>query len=120
MTDFAFPFQIASDGQTASVSHERHVRDLIQQVLFTTPGERVNRPDFGCDLLRLIFAPNASAVAQAAQVSAQGALQRWLGDLIQVEAVEAESVDSQLRVRVRYTLRSTRQESVANFTVPAP
>ena len=65
-----------------------HIRDLIEQVLFTAPGERVNRPNFGSGLLQLVFAPNSDELAAATQFLVQGALQQWLGDLIQVEGVE--------------------------------
>ena len=52
-------------------SDEDHVRDLIEQVLFTTPGERVNRPTFGSGLLQLVFAPNSDALAAATEMTVQ-------------------------------------------------
>jgi uncharacterized protein len=102
-----FPYTIDNRGRTASTADAEHVRDLVEQVLFTAPGERVNRPSFGSGLLQLVFAPLSDELASATQFLVQGALQQWLGDLIQVEAVEVGGDDSTLAVRVVYTLRST-------------
>jgi len=110
-----YPFRFDSRGRTADTSEGDHVRDLIEQVLFTTPGERVNRPTFGSGVLQLVFAPNSDALAAAAQLTVQGALQQWLGDLIQVEAVQVESQDATLRVTVQYVLRRSQQRQVAQF-----
>src|SRR5689334_14134267 len=88
--------------RTANTTEEDHIRDLIEQVLFTAPGERVNRPDFGSGLLQLVFAPNGASVAAAVRLTVQGALQQWLGDLIQIESVQVESEESTLRVTVQY------------------
>lgn len=115
MSQVAFPFAIDGRGRTAATSEEDHVRDLIEQVLFTAPGERVNRPTFGSGLLRLVFAPNGDALAAATQLTVQGNLQQWLGDVIQVIDVQVENVDAELRVVVRYALRRTQQVQVAEF-----
>jgi len=110
-----YPYDFDSRGRTAETSDEEHIRDLIEQVLFTTPGERVNRPTFGSGVLQLIFAPNSQALASATQMTVQGALQQWLGDLIQVESVEVQSEDSKLQVLVQYTVRRNQQRQVAQF-----
>lgn len=94
---------------------EDHIRDMIEQVLFTSPGERVNRPDFGSGLMQLVFAPNSEDLATATQFLVQGALQQWLGDLILVEKVEVESHDSELRVLIQYVIRRTQVRQVAEF-----
>ncbi|HYN19749.1 MAG TPA: GPW/gp25 family protein [Thermoanaerobaculia bacterium] len=101
-----YPFRIDSRGRTAATGEEEHVRDLLEQVLFTSPGERVNRPDFGCGLLQLVFAPNSDALAAAVQFTVQGALQQWLGERIQVEAVDVAAEDSRLTVKVAYRLQN--------------
>jgi hypothetical protein len=88
---------------------------MIEQVLFTSPGERVNRPDFGSGLMQLVFQPNSSELATTTQFLVQGALQQWLGELIEVIAVEVENIDSKLQVIVQYTIRSTLQSQVAKF-----
>ena len=86
---------------------------MIEQLLFTNAGERVNRPDFGSGLLQLIFAPNSPEMAAALQFTLQAALQQWLGDLIQIQALEVESEDSSLRVGLEYVvLRTAEQRSV--------
>jgi phage baseplate assembly protein W len=115
MTQVDYPFQIDGRGRTAVTSDADHIRDLIEQVLFTAPGERVNRPTFGSGLLRLVFAPNGDALAAATQLTVQGNLQQWLGDVIQVTEVQVEDVDAELRVVVRYTVRATQEARVDVF-----
>ncbi|MCP3166325.1 GPW/gp25 family protein [Myxococcus qinghaiensis] len=112
----AFPYRLDGRGRTADADLDTHVRHLIEQVLFTSPGERVNRPTFGTGLGQLVFAPNSSELATATQFLVQGALQQWLGDLIQVEAVETLSVEASLQVTVRYVVRRTQQRQTAQFT----
>src|SRR5436309_11602422 len=102
-----FPFQFDSRGRTATTGDDDHVRDMIEQLLFTNPGERVNRPDFGSGLLQLVFAPNSPELAAALQFTVQGALQRWLGDVIDVQSLEVTSEDASLRVVVQYVVRRT-------------
>jgi len=114
--DIAYPFRIDSTGRTASSDTERHIRDLIEQVLFTIPGERVNRPDFGCGLMQLIFAANSNELASATQFLVQGQIQQWLGELIQVEAVKVECENSVLNVIIQYQIRRTEQQQVARFS----
>lgn len=110
-----FPFQFDSRGRTAATDDDDHIRDMIEQVLFTSPGERVNRPTFGSGLMQLVFQPNTEELATATQFLVQGALQQWLGDLIQVDQVQVESEDSSLRVTIVYTVRRTQQQKVAQF-----
>jgi len=101
-----FPFHIDGRGRSAETAEDDHIRDMIFQVLFTNPGERVNRPDFGCGVKQLVFMPNSDALATATQFLVQGSLQRWLDGVIQVESVDVESVESELRVSVVYSKRS--------------
>jgi len=86
----------------ATSSEDDHIRDMIYQVLFTNPGERVNLPEFGCGLLQLVFMPNSDVLATATQFTVQGALQHWLGDVIQIEKVEVLAQDASLQVTVVY------------------
>jgi phage baseplate assembly protein W len=102
-------------GRTAETDDAEHIRDLIEQVLFTSPGERVNRPTFGSGLMQLVFAPNSDTLAAATQLAVQGALQQWLGDLIVVESVQVENVDSTLKVQVQYIVRRTQERQAAAF-----
>jgi uncharacterized protein len=111
-----FPFHLDSRGRTATVGDDDHIREMIEQLLFTNAGERVNRPDFGSGLLQLIFAPNSPELATALQFSIQAALQRWLGDLIEVRALNVASHDSTLSIEVRYVVRRTNELQTAQFT----
>ena len=115
MMEIDFPYSIDGMGRTASTDQDDHIRDMIEQVRFTAPGERVNRPDFGCGLLQLVFEPNSEVLAAATQQTVQGALQRWLGDLIQVEMVQVDSQEATLQVTVQYTVRRSQQRQVAEF-----
>ncbi len=110
-----YPFGFDGRGLTARAGPEDHVRDLIEQVLFTSPGERVNRPTFGSGVMQLLFAPNNDALAAATQLTIQGALQQWLGNRILVESVSVENEDAALRVLVQYVIRQTQQRQVAEF-----
>ena len=111
-----YPYQLDGRGRTAETSDDAHIRDLIEQVLFTSPGERVNRPTFGCGLNQLVFAPNSPELAAATQFLVQGALQQWLGDLIQVQAVDVQSEDARLGITMEYIVRRTQQQQVAQFS----
>jgi phage baseplate assembly protein W len=111
-----FPYHFDVRGRTAEVDYDAHIRDLIEQVLFTAPGERVNRPDFGSGLLRLVFASNSDQLAATTQYLVQGSLQQYLGDLIQVDNVEVQSEDSTLRVSVCYLVRRAQTLQTADFT----
>lgn len=111
-----YPYSIDFRGRTASTGTDDHIRDIIEQVLFTSPGERVNRPTFGCGLLQLVFAPNSPELASATQFLVKGSLQQWLGDVIEVKDVAVESQDSTIRVNVDYVVRRTQQQQSAQFT----
>jgi len=114
--NLGYPYHFDGRGRTAETSDNAHIRDLIEQVLFTSPGERVNRPTFGCGLNQLVFAPNSLELAAATQFLVQGALQQWLGDLIVVDSVQVESVDATLRVTISYAVRLTQTPQTAVFT----
>lgn len=109
---FNYPFKIDGFGRTATVDDERHIRQLVEQVLFTALGERVNRPDFGSGVNQLVFGPNSQEIASATQLLVQGALQTWLGNLILVELVEIKSQDSTLEVIVQYRLKNGKQQTL--------
>ena len=110
-----YPYHFDGRGRTAQTTAGDHIRDLIEQVLFTTPGERVNRPRFGSGVMQLVFAPNDDALATATQATVQGALQQWLGELILVEAVDVENENAILRVQVCYVVRRTQERRVEEF-----
>jgi uncharacterized protein len=110
------PLRFDGRGYTARPGEERHIRDLIEQVLFTMPGERVNRPTFGSGLTQLVFAPSSDELAAATQFLVQGALQQWLAELIQVEVVQVASRESALVVTVQYVIRRTQERRVDMFS----
>jgi phage baseplate assembly protein W len=112
----AFPFSIDGRGRTATSGKDDHLRALIYEVLFTSPGERVNRPDFGCGLKNLVFMPNSEPLAGATQLMVRGALQNWLQAEIQVEGVEVAAVEERLNINVTYTRRDTGERRVEQFS----
>ena len=115
MMNIDFPFHFDSRGATATADYAGHVRDMIEQLLFTTPGERINRPDFGCGLLQLVFAPNSPELAATVQFTTQAALAQWLGDVVEVRSLEVEAKASTLRVELDYALRATGEAQQASF-----
>jgi phage baseplate assembly protein W len=115
-----FPFHFDRRGRVAETDDDDHIRDMIEQFLFTNAGERVNRPDFGSGLLQMVFAPNSPELAAALQFTVQAGLQQWLGDLIEVRGLEVRSDDAQLRVEVQYLVRRAQQTQTAVFSRSVP
>jgi hypothetical protein len=113
--DIAFPFAVDGRGRTADADYATHVRDMIELLLFTSPGERVMRPDFGCGLLDLTFEPNSPELAATLQISVQAQLQRWLGDVITAVALDVRSEDDMLRITVSYVVRATGTQTTEIF-----
>ena len=111
-----YPFHFDARGRTGATESDEHIRDMIQQLLFTNQGERVNRPDFGSGLMQLVFAPNSPELAAALQFTMQSSLQRWLGDIIDVLNLEVESEESTLRILIQYVVRRTNESQTAVFT----
>ena len=118
MGALAFPFHFDARGRTGEASDDDHVRDMIKLVLFTSPGERVNRPDFGCGLKQLVFAPASDALAVATQQLVHGALLQWLNNVILVESVDVAIDDSTITVTVSYGRRDTGERRQDEFTRP--
>lgn len=112
---FDFPFHIDGRGLTAETGEDDHIRDLIHQVLFTAPGERVNRPDFGCGLQQLVFMPNSEVLATATQFLVHGALQRWLDGIIDVTQVAVTADEERIEILVEYTKRGTGERRIDRF-----
>jgi len=112
MTHFGFPYRIDANGMTADAPHEGHIREMIEQLLFTRRGERVNRPDFGAGVNELVFSENAPELAAAAQHMVMAALQQWLSGVIEVRGVETAAEDSRLAITVRYRPLDEAREQV--------
>lgn len=102
-----FPFHFDGRGRTAAADDHEHICDMIEQFLFTNLGERVNRPDFGSGLLQMVFAANSPELASALQFTMQAGLNRWLGDLIELRALDVQSDGAELRLTVNYVVRRT-------------
>ena len=114
-----FPYQFDGRGRTLDPLAD-YLRQLVEQVLFTSPGERVNLPDFGSGLLQLPFAPNSVEMAAATQFTVQGALQKWLSGYIKVLSVTAAAQESTLTVTVTYAPLSTGVTQVQTFIYGGP
>jgi len=115
MTHVDYPLNIDARRRTARTGYDDHIRDLIEQVLFTAPGERVHRPTFGSGILQLVFAPNSDAMAAATEMSARASLQQWLAREIDVDDVRIETEDATLRVTVVYRVKRDDATRVAVF-----
>lgn len=113
--NISYPFQIDDSGRTATSDDETHIRDMIEQFLFTNMGERVNRTDFGSGLLQLVFNPNSVELASTLQFTIQAGLQQWLGDLIEVQSVAVDNQDATLHVEVVYMIRQSGEIRNATF-----
>jgi hypothetical protein len=118
MQTLDYPYHFDGRGRTAVTDLADHIRDLIEQVLLTSPRERVMRPDFGAGLLALVFEPNSATLAATTQFLVQSGLQQHLSNLIAVNAVTVENVDAALQVTVRYTVLADGSSQQANVTVP--
>ncbi len=118
ITQFDYPFHFDNRFRTASTSESDHVRDMIEQLLLTDPGERVNRPEFGSGLRQLVFAPNSPELAAALQFTVRASLQQWLGDVVEIQSLEVSAVDSALTVDLKYTIRGTNEERTEQFVRP--
>jgi len=118
-TNVNFPFQFDGRGRTDDPGQD-YVRQLVEQVLFTSPGERVNLPDFGSGLLQLPFVPNSLEMAAATQFTVQGALQKWLSNYIKVISVVVNVVEAQLTVTVTYQPLNTGVTQIETFVSGGP
>lgn len=94
-----------------------YVEQLIKQVLFTNPGERINRTDFGCGLRRMVFAPNSVVTANLTQITVYQALEKWLGSIISVDDVKVNAIEEKLEVHIVYTLKARLEKKYLNVEV---
>lgn len=115
-----FPYQFDGRGRTQEAALQDYLNQLVEQVLFTSPGERVNLPDFGSGLLQLPFAPNSQELAAATQFAVQGALQKWLSGYVKVQSVTASAQDAVITVTVSYKPLTTDVTQVQTFTYGGP
>ena len=111
----AFHLQFDGRGRTAVAADDDHVRDLIEQLLFTSPGERVNNPTFGCGLLQIPFQPNSSQLQQTTEFLLRGALSQFLGNVIDVQSIAVDRNDSTFSVTLSYVVRASGSAQLATF-----
>jgi phage baseplate assembly protein W len=114
-TTVGFPFAVDTAGRTAGSGSEEAIRGKIIQVLFTTPGERVNLPEFGCGLFHLVFEPNDVVLAATTEYTVGQALTRWLADDIVVDGVDIEAADEVVTIQVAYTVRRDRSQQAVRI-----
>lgn len=119
MTELAFPYALDLTGHTAQIDRLTHIAEMIEQILSTSPGERVNRPTFGSGTTQLVFAPNSDVLAAAQQQAIQAGLQQWLSDLIRVQSVTVRAEEATLRVTVEYTVIESQQQQSRQFVFGA-
>jgi phage baseplate assembly protein W len=114
-----YPFGVdAGAGRLAQEpDYAQHVEQMIKQVLLTAPGERINRPDFGCGLRQMVFAPNSDAAAQLLRVMVQQAVERWLDSVITVDTVDVLATNEVLQVRLVYVLKARGDRRYLNLEV---
>lgn len=113
--DIDFPLHFDARGRTATAGLDEHVRDMIEQLIFTNHGERVNRPDFGSGALQLVFAPNSPELAATVQFTLQAALLAWLGDVIDVSELAVTADDARLTIDLAYRIKATGESRTARF-----
>jgi phage baseplate assembly protein W len=118
MDTLDYPYHFDGRGRTATTGTADHIRDLIEQVLFVSPGERVMRPDFGAGLLTLVFEPNSTTLAATTKFLVQSALQQHLSNLIAVSAVDVENIDATLQVTIRYVVLADGTARQSTFVAP--
>ena len=114
-----YPFAIDKGfGKLAEeTDYDRHVEQMMKQVLFTNPGERINRPDFGCGIRRMVFAPNSEVNANLSQIIINQSLEKWLGNVIEVNEVVVKNIEEKLEIKIIYLLRATQQRRYLNIDV---
>ncbi|MDT5233491.1 MAG: uncharacterized protein QOI39_3991 [Mycobacterium sp.] len=116
-----FPYHLDANGHTATTrDRDDHIRQMLRQLLFTRPGERVNRPDFGCGLGDLVFEPNRGRLAAALEVTVVTSVGHWLGDLIQLHNVDIENQEEKLLVNLKYSVRPGGEFGSTTIALPIP
>lgn len=118
MNRIDYPFQFNGRGRTGQSNEDEYIRELIEQVLLTAPGERVMRPTFGSGVRQLLFGAASPEVATATQYLVQSSLQQWLADLITVEAVDVQAREGELLIQVQYVVRRSQARATTQFKMP--
>ena len=117
--DIAFPYGLDGRGRTATAAYDDHVEQMLELLLFTRPGERVNQPTFGCGLLDQVFAPNSPEIAAALNVTIAAAISLWLRDVVAVTSLDVRAQENKLLIDISYTVLATSSAASVTLTVPA-
>ncbi len=114
---WAFPVGVDARGRIALARRERDVEEAMQMILLTPPGQRVMRPEFGCRIHDLLFAPNDATTAGLAAYYVEEALGRWEPriDVTDVTAGPDPDNADRLLVEIRYQIKATLDERTLVF-----
>jgi len=115
-----YPYAVGGTGAPKTTGPDDHLRDLILQVLLTSPGERVNLPEFGAGVQQLVFAPNSDTLRTSTQFLISNSLQRWLGDRIdinQVSVTSAQGDEETVTIEIVYVVKATQQRQSVQVQV---
>ena len=112
-----FPFGIGEDRRIRTTDKYDHIKDEIMTILLTSPGERVNEPEFGCGLKERVFSPNDEILATLVDLKISQALDRWLGDKIVTDEINVQSIDETLTIEIVYTVKETSEQDSTVLTV---
>ena len=116
--EIAFPYGLDGRGRTARATYDDHVEQMLEMLLFTRPGERVNQPTFGCGLLDQVFAPNSPEIAAALNITIAAAISLWLRDVVSVTSLDVRAQENQLLIDIGYTVLATSSPAALTLTVP--
>jgi len=107
---FSSPLQINTRGGIKAAQHAENIRQSILIILGTQHGERLMRPQFGCKLKSLAFAPNNTGTANLARFYVEEALKTW-EPRIQVDevAVNNDNINAKLLINIKYLIKSTNE-----------
>jgi uncharacterized protein len=118
--EVVFPYGLDDRGRTATATYDDHVEQMLELLLFTRLGERVNEPTFGCGLLDHVFAPNSPEIAAALNVTIAAAISLWLHDVLSVTSLNVSAQDNQLLVNIGYIVLATGSPTNLTLSVPGP
>jgi Bacteriophage baseplate protein W len=124
--DYAYPLRIdGGSQQAAQAPYAQHVEQMIEQILLTAPGERVDMPQFGCGLRQLLFAPITSQLDAMLNLQITQALGKYLAGIITVSAISVTTSEDDgaldpgtVLVTIAYTLVDTQTQEQTTVILP--
>jgi phage baseplate assembly protein W len=103
----AFPLRLGPGRSLAVVDLEHDVRAMIEQILLTAPGERVNRPTFGVGIYAYVFEPNSQFLATQLRTALDENVYEHLGKNVRILALDVTTADAQLHVDIQFEIVGT-------------